>query len=194
MADADRDRLAQMARSHEDGWALGRVEGALAELELLDVAGEHVDRRLRELVRRHGHVLVRRCTADRGGPLVAVVVAILAATPDSLRSTAFCESCGAAIVWRKSTAGKLCPLDAALEHVYTGSDPDQPALKIAVMTDAGEIVRGTKASPGELDAFPDRCQPGRVSHFATCPNAAGHRRAPAARSESGNSPRTRKAR
>ena len=78
----------------------------------------------------------------------------------------------------KMVATGVCHSDL---HVYTGDDPDDPKSKLVLLSDAGEVVRGPKASPGEQDAFPARCKPGRVSHFSSCPNAAGHRRKPAAR-------------
>ena len=61
-----------------------------------------------------------------------------------------CRSCGAAIVWAKTTTGKSMPLDA--EPVPDGN---------IVLHEGVAYVTGT----GD-----------RKSHFATCPNAARHRR------------------
>lgn len=68
-----------------------------------------------------------------------------------------CRSCGAPIVWVvMRPSGKRMPLDAKPEKRIT-LDMIDPG--VAEMT----------------DTF--------VSHFATCPNAAAHRKPPAARGE-----------
>lgn len=56
---------------------------------------------------------------------------------------ATCRGCGAHIVWIRTKAGRLNPCDPK---------------ELAVVTEAGEVVRG------------------RVSHFATCPRAGEFRR------------------
>lgn len=75
-----------------------------------------------------------------------------------------CGSCGAAIFWVHGTSGKANPLDAA--PVANGNIVIRENL-------LGEPVayylgRTNVAQPGE---------PRFVSHFATCPQAAQHRRA-----------------
>lgn len=78
-----------------------------------------------------------------------------------------CKSCGAAIEWVKTTAGRLMPLD-----------PDRQVLRLApkgetmLVTDDGRIIRGAL---GEGPA-PFGTDTGRTSHFATCPGAGQHRR------------------
>ena len=65
-----------------------------------------------------------------------------------------CRSCGADIVWAKTTKGKAIPLDPApVEggNIYLSADD------VALVT-----------TPGE--------RPLHVSHFTTCPQAAEHRR------------------
>lgn len=70
---------------------------------------------------------------------------------------ATCRSCGAPIVWAEMAAtGSRMPLDE--EEVTTGA----PRFKIGI--GAG------LAYPCSAD------EPGHVSHFATCPNAAQHRK------------------
>lgn len=74
-----------------------------------------------------------------------------------------CRSCGAAIVWALTTAGKRIPLDA-------------DAAGTVVMAEAGGLVPhettpdGTAIVRAEPGAF------GMRTHFSTCPNAAAHRR------------------
>lgn len=65
--------------------------------------------------------------------------------------TSHCNSCGAEIIWAKTPAGKDMPLDVKGETLW--------------------IVEGGAGQPST-------CRPVQVrkSHFATCPNAAQHRR------------------
>lgn len=63
-----------------------------------------------------------------------------------------CSSCGADIVWGRTVGNKRMPLDA------------KPLQGFDLETD-GPLAGTT----GPLTAF-------YVSHFATCPNAAQHRR------------------
>jgi hypothetical protein len=66
-----------------------------------------------------------------------------------------CKSCGAAIVWAKTVSGKLAPFDAE-------SHED------------GTFVIGSDG----VARFDDMliARQGYRSHFATCPNAAKHRK------------------
>lgn len=59
-----------------------------------------------------------------------------------------CRSCGAPIVWTKTTNGKRMPLDA------------KPELRM--------VLDVTTGVANVVDAY--------TSHFATCPDAADHRR------------------
>lgn len=59
----------------------------------------------------------------------------------------FCRSCGEPILWVRTAAGKMMPLDAV------------PRVD-------GNVMR----------EFADGSRLYYVSHFATCPNAASHRR------------------
>lgn len=70
-----------------------------------------------------------------------------------------CSSCGAPIVWAITEAGKRVPLDAK-------------PIRIAIVArdnDGAEILdNGARVIA--------RGENGYVSHFATCPNAAAHRK------------------
>ena len=77
-------------------------------------------------------------------------------------NTAKCRSCGAEIIWCKTTSGKSMPVDVA------------PAKGGTI-----EIVDGIAEIAGEVKR--DQSDAGLVpflhkSHFATCPDAAKHRR------------------
>jgi len=70
-----------------------------------------------------------------------------------------CKSCHAPIVWAGTASGKLMPVDV----------DSSPAGNLRLeYTDAGELVAEVVPA-GSQDAL-------RTSHFATCPNAAKHRR------------------
>lgn len=70
---------------------------------------------------------------------------------------ATCTSCGRDIIWCKTPQGKRMPVDA--EPVKGGN------LRLEDVQDEGPCVYCTKAGEGT-----------HVSHFATCPNAAQHRK------------------
>lgn len=77
-----------------------------------------------------------------------------------------CTSCGAAIVWATTAAGKVMPLDA-LPVERSG------AVLAASRTPSGDLeVRSIHPDGGYL--WPDE-HPAR-SHYATCPNADQHRK------------------
>lgn len=75
--------------------------------------------------------------------------------------TAKCRSCGAAIIWAKTESGRSMPLDA---------EPVDPTrVNTTCILDRGVARFGAIDGPSG--------EPRYVSHFATCPNAARHRRA-----------------
>ena len=67
--------------------------------------------------------------------------------------SAKCSSCGAAIVWAKTTKGKRMPVDA------------EPAAGGNINLDGFGVARYVPAGKGHYK-----------SHFATCPNSAAHRK------------------
>ncbi len=76
--------------------------------------------------------------------------------------TGTCSTCGAKILWvRSATNGKPMPLDP--EQVVGGN------VSVAVM-------RGDALATAKV-LWNDPKRVAYVSHFATCPNAAEHRRA-----------------
>lgn len=79
-----------------------------------------------------------------------------------------CRSCGAAITWARTSAGRSMPIDAepCADGNIVLSEPVDPDAPVIAMILTAEQVR--QPSLGE---------PRYVSHFATCPNAARHRRA-----------------
>lgn len=86
-----------------------------------------------------------------------------------------CSSCGASVVWVRTRAGKKMPCDPELFSVVPGEGT------VTVVTVDGETVRGERIfgslEPGAaLERQPGPVVLGRISHFATCSNAARHRR------------------
>lgn len=81
-----------------------------------------------------------------------------------------CRSCGAAVIWAVTARDARMPLDAAPAAVGD--------LLLVAAADAGAAPRVIR-----LHTEAERAQLGpdvelRVSHFATCPHAAVHRRRP----------------
>lgn len=72
-----------------------------------------------------------------------------------------CRSCDAPLRWARTEKGRRIPLDP---DPYTGPEP----AGLFVIRD------GDLAVAVPRDAFPH--EPHYRSHFATCPNAAQHRR------------------
>lgn len=73
-----------------------------------------------------------------------------------------CRSCGASIIWAKGANGKANPLDA------------EPSPKGNIrLTDDGMLTYLTNEAAALARAKGDEL---RLSHFATCPNAATHRK------------------
>lgn len=72
----------------------------------------------------------------------------------------YCRSCSAAIAWATTPTGKSMPVD--VEPVDGGN---------VVITDGPQGLYAVVVGSHEIK------QPAYVSHFATCPNAAAHRKA-----------------
>lgn len=93
--------------------------------------------------------------------------------PHTQRGT--CSSCGRAILWVVTPAGHRMPLDASPVTRVARRPPEPtsagPQPVAVVVTADGRTIRGYVVPPGTPDA-----EDGRASHFATCPNAARHRR------------------
>ena len=70
-----------------------------------------------------------------------------------------CKSCGAAIRWYRTPAGKRMPVDAE-----PASDGNLVILAGVVQPIQADLFRGIPSGPRY------------ISHFATCPNARKHRR------------------
>jgi hypothetical protein len=80
-----------------------------------------------------------------------------------------CKSCNAAIVWVKTPAGKSTCLDAEPSPVGT----------IQILPDATCVYlkKADAEKVRELNTLLVNKTPLHVSHFATCPNSAHHRKA-----------------
>ena len=88
-----------------------------------------------------------------------------------MQKTSTCKSCGAKIVWIKTTRGKQMPCNA--EQVQYQENKRGSAL---IVTKDGDVVRGNIIDDKQTSLVPVVDGVGYVSHFATCPNAARHRR------------------
>lgn len=78
---------------------------------------------------------------------------------------AVCSSCGASIIWLRTPAGKWMPANEGLVP-YRQSDKGNNF----VVDDRGNMIRCVL----EFEGFPTGMA--RIPHWATCPNAAKHKR------------------
>lgn len=70
-----------------------------------------------------------------------------------------CASCNAEVIWARTAAGKMMPVDASLNPNGT---------MVLTLHNGERVVRAQNAD--------DPAGPRHTSHFATCPNSASHRR------------------
>lgn len=102
-------------------------------------------------------------------------------------STEKCRSCNAPILWQVSRHGRPIPLDpAVIEVVVYDAGETDPAVHKHPLENLVDHTGGTvKGWRVPADVRPDLPRVrGRISHFATCPNANSHRRdAPASSAE-----------
>lgn len=82
--------------------------------------------------------------------------------------TSPCKSCRAPILWAHTPAGARMPLDA--EPVKDGN------IQLGFV--GGEEMAIVLTNPADIAGCQVDGIPLYVSHFATCPNAAAHRRVP----------------
>lgn len=83
-----------------------------------------------------------------------------------------CRSCSVEIEFVKTSKGRNAPVEGPVIRVRRNADG-----KTTVIDLDGEAVRGDQVpDDGTNDLSGDEVL-GRVSHFATCPNANQHRRA-----------------
>jgi hypothetical protein len=75
-----------------------------------------------------------------------------------------CQSCNAEIVWVETGTGRRMPLDPTVIEILVGSG------RTFIVTDEGASVRGTPVDDAQPDLAPTFAK-GRVSHYATCPQA-----------------------
>lgn len=72
-----------------------------------------------------------------------------------------CRSCGADILWARTKAGKLMPVDAAESSDGNVFVAQTERGLTAFIPEEGTVIDGASR---------------HKSHFATCPNAAKHRK------------------
>ena len=78
-----------------------------------------------------------------------------------------CRTCGAKIIWIKTTSGKSMPCDWRPVY-YRKGEPEAGEEAVTLVTPRGEIVRGVQDWTAH--------DYGYTSHFATCPDANRHRK------------------
>lgn len=78
-----------------------------------------------------------------------------------------CKSCGQHIIWIRTSAGKSMPCNPEM-ITYKA----QPGGREKIVTPNGEVHSAEIVKSGT----PDATGIGYISHFATCPNAARHRK------------------
>lgn len=75
-----------------------------------------------------------------------------------------CKSCGAPVLWAVTSSGSRIPLDPT----EIRASADGPGRAVSLVVEGGAVVSLREDPAGD--------QVGRESHFATCPNAAQHRK------------------
>jgi hypothetical protein len=87
-----------------------------------------------------------------------------------------CSSCSATVVWVRTPKGKKMPCDPELFAVRPAEDGPHTVVTVEGKTIRGERVFGPlePETAGVSASFPVVLA--RISHFATCPNAARHRK------------------
>jgi hypothetical protein len=77
-----------------------------------------------------------------------------------------CKSCGDPIAF-VPVGRKIMPVNLDVHYVSDNGH----GKRMMLVSLEGKIIQGFECKPKEAGA-----RPGRMSHFATCPNAAEHRR------------------
>lgn len=81
-----------------------------------------------------------------------------------------CKGCGARIIWVKTKNGTFLPCNPEAVEI----DP-AGAKTMCIVTDDGDVQWGSPVNRDSL-FLPDKTIMGRLSHFATCPDAKKFRR------------------
>ncbi len=98
------------------------------------------------------------------------------------RTVSRCRSCGSRMIWARTDAGSLMPVDfdphpggnIAIRPLSPACDPDRPCSSCA---SGGKPCEGWEAIiAGPLEPVDGCSGVRRKSHFATCPEASKHRR------------------
>ena len=79
-----------------------------------------------------------------------------------------CRNCGCQILWIRTKAGKNMPVNPEFVNYCRPKDGEKAKEKI--VTPDGDVVSANIAHGAETEGY------GYISHFATCPRAADHRK------------------
>lgn len=89
-------------------------------------------------------------------------------------TTSNCTSCGTALIWATSPAGKNMPVDAALKQLLPKLPGTRGIVGYALDHQTGQLTDiGGKWEMVELQ---DGTRPAYVSHFTTCTSPQRHSR------------------
>ena len=79
-----------------------------------------------------------------------------------------CRSCGCQIMWIRTKAGKNMPVNPQFINYRRAKDGEK--AKARIVTTEGDVVSANITNEAEAEGY------GYISHFATCPGAAGSRK------------------
>lgn len=102
---------------------------------------------------------------------LALLVAPLLAVAFAPSPPARCRSCGAAIHWSTTRAGKAIPLDMPLVGCLPDEAPPEGEAPVVLLDRRGEVARGRRVELRALKrggSSPPGLVVGREAHFATC--------------------------
>jgi len=86
-----------------------------------------------------------------------------------------CKTCASPVVWIRTTAGRAMPCDPKRVEAWKPPTPAEgitsQAERVTLITDQGDVLTAfMQGGPGWTSVV------GRISHFATCPDADKHRK------------------
>ena len=91
--------------------------------------------------------------------------------------SARCRSCGARIVWARTHSGRRIPLDAVPDSKRGNVVLDGGRALVFASAEAAAREISERQAVRAMPARSERPVSQHTAHFATCPDAARHRRA-----------------
>lgn len=86
-----------------------------------------------------------------------------------------CKTCSSPVVWIRTRVGRSMPCDPERVHAWRPPTPAEgvsaPGERVTLITDVGDVLTAfMQGGMGWTSVV------GRISHFATCPQADQHRK------------------